>query len=261
MTQATSKARKTSPLFRHMQAQQGGRPWGRVLDAGTGPASLRWIAGLETDSWTAITASERERTLSREAVSDQIRAQDRILKGSWTDPTLLEGEHFDTVIADYLLGAIDGFAPYFQSFLFARLRPLVGRTLYVSGLDPYVPLTRPDDRVMRMLWSIGRYRDSCMLLSGRMPYREYPADWVSDHLQASGYRVDQIWHFNIRFNRHFVDAQIDMCRPGLDALDDRELATSLLRHGETLRQQAHDIIRSEGALRAGRNYVVCATPI
>ena len=46
----------TDALFKHIELLQGKKPWGRLLDAGTGSASLRWITSLDTLSWTAITA-------------------------------------------------------------------------------------------------------------------------------------------------------------------------------------------------------------
>ncbi len=40
--------------------------------------------------------------------------QDQIIVGNWKDPSFLKGQVYDVVLADYLLGSIDGFAPYFQ---------------------------------------------------------------------------------------------------------------------------------------------------
>lgn len=43
-----------------------------------------------------------------------VKAPDEIVVGNWRDEQFLEGRVFDTVLADYLVGAIDGFAPYYQ---------------------------------------------------------------------------------------------------------------------------------------------------
>lgn len=43
-----------------------------------------------------------------------VKPPDEIVIGNWRDERFLEGQVFDTVLADYLVGAIDGFAPYFQ---------------------------------------------------------------------------------------------------------------------------------------------------
>lgn len=244
-----------------MERLQGERPWGAVLDAGTGVNSLSWVAGLATERWTAVTASNGEARWVGEAIAVAKRPQDQIIEGNWADPALLKGEVYDTVLADYLLGAIEGFAPYFQSHLFARLRPLTRRTLYVTGLEPYVPTLRPDTEAGRLLWEIGRFRDACVLLAGHMPYREYPAQWVVDHLPRAGFAVRAVKHFKIGYKKRFVNAQIDLVAPGLENLEDRALAEALKARGEALRAEALEAISAEGALRHCRNYVVVAEPV
>ena len=108
--------------FTLIEELQGNAPFGSVLDAGTGPRSVRWLMKLETDSWTAVTGDPRMRDKVDRQVGEDKRAQDRLLLGNWNDPELLAGETFDTVVADHLLGAIEGFAPFFQTALFPRLR-------------------------------------------------------------------------------------------------------------------------------------------
>jgi len=127
-----------SGIFQKIERLQGARRWGRFLDAGTGTHSIEWVGSLATEQWTAVTGAEAHADQVHDAIAPQRREGDRILVGNWEDPRLLAGETYDTVLADYLLGAIDGFAPYFQHQLFARLRPLVGQRLYVVGLEPYV---------------------------------------------------------------------------------------------------------------------------
>ena len=182
-------ARKHPPLLRHIQRLQGDRPWGSFLDAGTGVQSIRWVADLETEQWTAISASPSHADQVRAAIKQKQRTNDRVVFGNWVDPNLLKGERFETVMADYLLGAIEGFAPYYQPYLFKRLRPLTRGRLYVKGLTPYVPTSRPDTSAARVLWEIGRFRDACMLHGGGIPYREYPAGWVVDNLRMTGFEV------------------------------------------------------------------------
>ena len=114
----TTGTATTDRLFASVERLQGTTPWGRVLDAGTGEHSLRWLSERPTEALAAVTASESMARGLREKVP--LRPQDRLLIGNWTDPTLLAGETFDTVLADYLLGAVDGFAPYFQDQLLPR---------------------------------------------------------------------------------------------------------------------------------------------
>lgn len=252
---------KHPALFRHIEGLQGDRPWGTMLDAGTGVKSIRWLASLPTEKWTAVAGSIGEADRARDSVKETLRPQDQVVSGNWADPQLLSGDVFDTVLADYLLGAVEGFSPYFQSYLFMRLRPMTRSVLYVKGLEPYVPGARPETKAECLVWEIGRFRDACILLSGGRPYREYPAPWVVDHLQRAKFKVRNIEHFSIRYKEKFVNAQIDLCAPGLEKLADRPLATSLAARGEALRAEALEMIEGEGGLTAGRNYVVAAEPI
>lgn len=250
----------TSALFRYIEGLQGDFPWGAVLDAGTGTHSIGWIGALPTERWTAVTGAEGHAAQVQKAIAGIQRPQDRIILGNWADPALLKGERYDTVIADYLLGAVEGFAAYFQHRLFARLRPLVGRKFYVIGLDPYVngPARTPAGNLVR---DIGRFRDACVLLVGETPYREYPAQWVAEHLEASGYRVTASKRFPIRYKARFVNSQIDMCAPRLAAMADRALADALRKRGEILRERALALIEAEGGLAHGQDYVIAAEPI
>jgi len=253
--------RKISALYRHIEKLQGNLSWGNVLDAGSGTASLRWICSLDTHSWTAVTGSESHAQRIKSVCDTLKRPQDKLLIANWAVPSLLEQSQFDTVIADYLLGAIEGFAPYFQTYLFQRLRPLTNHRLYITGCEPYVPQRRPENKVDQIVWEIGRYRDACVLLAGDRPYREYPAYWVVDQIERAGFEVTSVKHFNIRANERFINGQIDLCIPALDLLADQALAKALRNSGEALRKEALALLKTEGgALRTGRDYVIAAKP-
>ena len=49
-----------------------------------------------------------------EQIGFAVKPPDEIVIGNWRDDNFLKDRVFDTVLADYLIGAIDGFAPYFQ---------------------------------------------------------------------------------------------------------------------------------------------------
>lgn len=248
-----------SGLFRCIEDLQGDRPWGSFLDAGTGTNSIAWTASLATERWTAVSGAQGHAIQVRDAVESRRRPQDRIVLGNWANEALLAGERYDTVLADYLVGAIEGFAPYFQPYLFTRLRRLTAGRLYVVGLEPYVT-AEPDTPAGKLVWEIGRFRDACLLLSGERPYREYPAQWVTDHVEAAGFRVLAARRFAIRYKERFVNSQIDMCAPRLAGLADRVLADALTRRGEDIRSRALAMVKAEGGLRHGHDYVLAAEP-
>lgn len=248
-----------SGLFRQIVRLQGDRPWGRFLDAGAGVNSALWGLSLPTKDWTGVTASTVHARAVRVRTKAHLRRQDRLLIGDWTDPALLQGEVFDTVVADYLLGAVEGFAPYFQARLFTRLKPHVGERLYVVGLDPYIigDAPTPASAVVR---EIGRLRDACLLMADEIPYREYPAEWVTDQLTSSGFDVQWARRFPNRYREKWIHAQLDMALLRVARLKDRAVASTLQDHIRDLRLRALDICRAEEGLRRGADYVILAAP-
>lgn len=246
-----------SEIFQSLETLQGSEPWGSFLDAGTGTHSLTWVSKLPTTRWTAVTGAQGHAVQVRDAVEKYRRPQDRIVLGNWADPALLAGEVYDTVLADYLLGAVDGFAPYFQDRLFARLRPLTGNRLYVIGLEPYVTAT-PSEPGGKLVCEIGRFRDACLLLAGERPYREYPAEWAMEHLETAGFRVLSVRHFSNRYQDRFINSQIDMCASRLARLPDRNLAQALQTQGEDIRARAKAHVAQHGSLNYGSDYLIAA---
>lgn len=249
----------TSALFRHIETLQGANDWGAFLDAGTGVNSSLWSTNLSSRAWCGVTGSNGHAAQVRETVEKRLRSQDRLVVGNWADEDLLHGERFETVLADYLLGAIEGFAPYFQAQLFARLKPHVGRRLYVVGLDPYVvgDASTPAAKIVR---EIGRLRDACLLLADETPYREYPAEWAINALGAAGFRLVSARRFANRYRESWVNGQLNMGLRRLARLPDQALAAAMTARLEALREEALQLCRQEGGLRHGYDYVLACEP-
>ena len=199
---------------------------------------------------------------TRAALGEGIRPQDRLLVGNWIDDSLLVGETFDTVLVDYLVGAIEGFAPYWQDQVFERLRPLVAEhgRLYVTGLEPYVQY-QPTTESGRIIWEIGRVRDACLLLAGDRPYREYPLEWMLRQLERAGFRVVESRRFPIRYGPGHVNRQLDMCRRRLQRFGSAPLGSGMLQYVEELRLRALIVLARDGGLRHGHDYVIAAEPL
>lgn len=249
----------SSPIFRRIATLQENQPWGSFLDAGTGLHSLQWVASLQTERWTAVTGADSMAAQVRRAVRSRMRPQDSIVLGNWSDPALLAGETYDVVLADYLLGALDGFAPYGQYELFQRLRPLVGKRLYVVGLEPYVPYF-PQDPAGQVICELGRVRDACLLLAEERPYREYPMEWTLKQIRQAGLRVIDSTQFPIRYGRRYIDSQIRMCETRLARFRDPGVAAAMKAHLAGLEERACRLHDELGGLRHGFDYLVAAEP-
>jgi hypothetical protein len=245
-------------LFAQVLRLHGDLPWGRVLDAGTGAHSLSWLMQRPTEGWVAVTGGEGRKTELLQSHGVSIRPVDQIVVGNWQDPTLLYGEQFDVILADYLLGAIEGWAPFFQDQLFGRLvrhlRP--GGRLYGIGLEPF-----PEgdlDEGGRIIWEIARLRDACILLAGHRCYREYPRVWVERAMEAAGLRLIDSKDMPIRFRRRFIDGQLDVCVRKLPYIRDLSLRASLRNHIEALRSRARAVEEARGGICFGSDWVVAA---
>ena len=110
-------------LFTCIERMHGSHAWGRFLDAGTGLHSLKWIQTLPTISWTAITADNgmRSSIMNDKSVAGTIRLEDKLVVGNWMDDSFRSSlGKYDTILADYLIGAVDGFSPYEQDVIVQR---------------------------------------------------------------------------------------------------------------------------------------------
>jgi len=259
MTDTVSPQRRLG-LFDVIERIQGDLTWGSVLDAGTGAQSASWIADLKTTRWTAVSADAGHLAETRAAIGSKMRSSDRLIVGNWNDASFLGNEVFDTVLAEYLLGAIEGYAPYFQYQLFARLRPHIGRTLYVIGVDPYLPGVC-DTPMGTIVQSIGRFRDACAVLVGVNQYREYPAEWVMDRLQQVGLRILFSRRFPSVYDLGWVDRQLADSRSLINRLAQDQLAKTLLEQAAALRIKAVEVAERDGNLAHGQHYLIAAEPI
>ncbi|MEM1145606.1 MAG: class I SAM-dependent methyltransferase [Pseudomonadota bacterium] len=251
---------KTPKLFKAIETLHGDAPWGHVLDAGTGAHSLTWVQSLPTDRWTAVTAQRLFVEEARSALPSTPRKQDRIVFGNWANGELLVGETFDTIILDYLIGAVDAFAPYFQESLMSLLASRLTGSLYVIGLEPYVPLVEQDE-VGQFIGDLGRMRDACQLLARDRPYREFPSTWVQAQLLRAGLRVSGAKYFPIRYGRKFLENQLSICANRVDTFADPELARAMSNRIFAMREQGNALIDQHGSLRYGKNYVLRATRV
>lgn len=233
--------RREDALFQWFE-RLNGPVWGDVLDAGTGEHSLGWVNSLPARSVTAVTVEAWRMAGLRELAPTA-----RVLLGEWTDPTLLYGETFDQVLVDYVIGAIDGHAPFFQYAYLERLRPHVRGRVYLVGLEP-----QPRDG--SVLDEVCRVRDACILLAGHRCYREYPRAIVVRWLERAGYRVVDAQDFPNRIGPRFVNGQLDVALRKTKLFRDEALRDAMVGTIEDVRARALDL----GETTWGADYVIAA---
>jgi len=272
--------------------------FGRFLDAGTGTHSLRWMASIihrerllaNTDingessapdismkSYVAITADETMRkNVYKQAKELGIENQGSVIIGNWktgikvdeenggiefddSGDALLEGEQFDTILADYLVGAIDGFSPYFQDQIFHRLVKHLapGGRLYIIGLQPIPDSVDGDANVF---CKITKVRDACIKLADHRCYREYPLDWIERHVKRAGLQVVESKKYPIRYDFSTMLRQINVGRSKLKLFPTKGLGKEMGSVLDGLEEECREVTnrQKDGRITLGFDYVVVA---
>jgi ubiquinone/menaquinone biosynthesis C-methylase UbiE len=250
---------KDDVLFGHIEERQGDKPWGRVLDAGTGAHSLRWLATLPINGLVAVTAdSNMQRNCQREIADLGIDNVTELVQGNWfdeTNPLTFAEDEFDVILCDYLIGAMDGFSPYRQDLMIPNLTKYLKPAghMYIVGLEPI-----PDDSDS-VISRVRQVRDACILLAGHKCYREYPATWIERqirHIPDLEYRHRQ--HFTILYHKSTIVKQINVGRSKLPLLPDymRDSMRTLLNDLE--RRADDETEQDTKRIPLGFDYVVTA---
>ena len=260
-------------LFGCIEDSQGSRPFGDFLDAGTGIHSLRWIATLNNDekkgmtSLTAITADKNmQRNVQKEALHLGMGDDAHILIGNWFPPTndndasiSLPLKQYDTILADYLIGAMDGFSPFRQDEMIPKLVKLLnpnGGRLYIVGLEP-LPDSVPNNPNANIITKVRQVRDACILLAGHRCYREYPLEWIHKQVQQSSeLTLIQTNQFPILYRYQTIKRQIDVARSKFPFFSSRALRESMKLVLDDLDEQAKRATSSNSPITLGFDYVV-----
>jgi hypothetical protein len=272
--------------------------FGDFLDAGTGSHSLRWVASIihrdrlllaakqskkaqsnngqqssstttaaaaprvTMNSYTAITADESmRRRVHDEATELNITNYGDIIIGNWEDTALLAGNMYDTIIADYLIGAMDGFAPYYQDVIFERLiqhlRP--GGCLFVIGLQPIPDSQQGGDG--DVFCRITKVRDACILLANHRCYREYPLEWITRQInRIPTLHVTSTQKFPINYTYETMVRQINVGRSKLSYFGSKGLAKEMGGLLDELEKESYTVTKrqKDGKVTIGFDYIVVA---
>ncbi|KAG7395851.1 hypothetical protein PHYBOEH_003097 [Phytophthora boehmeriae] len=225
------------------QQQASGASWGRVLDSGTGRHSLQWLLHGDAASRTSqVVAVTGEQTLAKELSEEFAPSKTpsatplTVHAGNWESNAFLAEEPlFDVIIADYLVGAIEGFAPYFQDEICARLEQLLapGGRIYLVGLQPLSESQAPagarkeDIAAGKLIQEVARTRDACLLLAGRRCYREFPIHWCERQLEKAGLNVTNNIRLTNIYGRASITRQLEVGRRHISMIKDDILAENL----------------------------------
>ncbi|CAH0485293.1 unnamed protein product [Peronospora farinosa] len=280
MTPAT----KTDSLFQwieeceHKHLKVFNSSWGRVLDSGTGRHSLTWLLhGAASHLIREVVAVTGENPLAADLTAEFGSSTTPLLQlqvGNWQNDDFLTNEKsFDVIIADYLIGAIEGFAPYYQDQICTRLEKLLvpGGRIYLVGLQPWSESQAPasasdqDIKAEKLIQEVARTRDACLLLAGRRCYREYPIDWSQRQLEKAGMKVTNSVRLTNVYGRSAITRQLDVGRRHIPLLKDSELANNMIEALNRIDERLEEEFGSkklpkkkQHRIRFGFDYVLAA---
>lgn len=248
-------------LFQEIEYIQykSGKPFGRYLDAGTGAQSFSFLqtllkypkAGVSPNDWVAVTASldmkqkvdsmmdtNINTTQGEEEVEEIMTASKSseckggIIIGNWDhknpENELCKGELFDTILMDYLIGAMDAYSPYFQYQIIDRLKQVLnpnGGRIYIVGMQPIQDILSDEHEILSRMKSL---RDGCIFLAGERYYREYPKEWVIQLLQKTpGFTILADEEFVIGNQFSDVQRQLQVARSKFKFFPNQKLADEM----------------------------------
>jgi hypothetical protein len=254
---------KNDALFGSIENQQGDQPFGNVLDAGTGMHSLRWIATLGDRGMTKFTAITADKTMQqnvqREADALEVSHLGNIIIGNWFGDSPLElHEQYDVVLADYLIGSMDGFSPHQQDLMLPKLIKFLkpGGRLYLVGLQP-LPDTAPGDA--NIICKVRQVRDACILLAGHRCYREYPVSWILRQIEnIPDLELLNTTNFPILYKHQTIVNQINVGKSKFPFFPTTELADQMRKVLDDLERQSFEATQRVERIRLGFDYVVAA---
>lgn len=253
--------------------------WGRVLDAGTGRHSLSWLLKGDASSFIEeVVAVTGEEPLANELSIDFSPSNTphatplKVMTGNWQNEKFLALEKpFDVIIADYLIGAIEGFAPYYQDQICGRLEQMLapnGR-MYLVGLQPLIdPQTSlgssdADADASKMIQHVARTRNACLLLAGRRCYREYPMEWAQRQLVQSGLSVTNTVRYANVYGLSAIIRQLEVGRRHVPMFQDADLAACMQKALDRIEKLLKDEFGSSSDAKQrkisfGFDYVIAA---
>lgn len=181
----------------------------------------------------------------------------------WSLAIFLEGEApFDVIIADYLIGSLDGFAPYMQDTIIQRLGRHLSATgrLYIVGLEPLASTAVSADGDTAAFWiqEMARTRDACILLAGKRCYREMPMSWCDRQLRKNAFQVRNQVRFTNVYTAATIQRQLNVARNQLVAFRDEPLAAAMREALDRMDQQVRQVVGSQ-RIKYGFDYVLQAS--
>jgi SAM-dependent methyltransferase len=237
-------------VFKHIEAFKGTN-WGDVLDAGTGFASMQWLQGVGAKSVTGITASGS----NAERLNKVCGVSCQVIVGDWADPDTLKDRKFDTVLAEYLLGAVDS-TLMLNVFTTLKMHMKDEGILIIVGTEPLNDSAIISEEE-HMLARVTKVRDASLALSGKRAIKQFPLSFYLKLLEQSGLEVIDITLFPVVYGDPWISSQLSIASQTIQNAKtlSNKFASGLLEEIDLLKSMSSS---EEGAFCYGADFVISA---
>jgi hypothetical protein len=106
---------------------------------------------------------------------------------------------------------------------------------------------------------VRRARDSCILLAGHRPYREFPLDWMRRHLETSKFSIVGSKNFTILHSQESIVRQVKVAQSKLPLIVNVDVKKGMEKYLVDLEARARSAVREAGGkIPLSFDYVIAA---
>ena len=213
--------------------------WGRVLDAGAGINSMRWLLRQSYDTVTGVTARPAGLDSYGDALHSFADDSVNIVIGNWKDEAFMKDTNqYDIVLSDYLLGSTELHWMYGAEMLLERILAVLkpNGLLLIIGLEPYEMILDRSDPHDRLVLDVEAIGDSAALLIGESTYRELPQQWVIEQIdRRPDFEVVATQQFSMKLTAESMRRQLAYATKTAAKIVDRDLRVAFEKRIEDLK--------------------------
>jgi len=200
-----------------------------VLDAGAGPSSHLFLAKLRPSRLDSISIDKDIVAKCKGELPYEFRDfVDFKIVDVIDMKKVYSDNHFDVVMADFLIAGIAGWTPFME---IEAIRELY-RVMKPGGILVFVGWEQPsrvsEDRAEKLVVSMYEFVDIARMLTGEKVYREFPLSWTLERLIENGFEIERVEEYRKPLGSSFFDNSYAKVSRILNKEQDKQLKEALL---------------------------------
>ncbi|MCD4785913.1 MAG: class I SAM-dependent methyltransferase [Candidatus Eremiobacteraeota bacterium] len=218
----------------------------RILEAGCGAGNTTLFL-LERNAAMVLAVSNHPDDLEhcRKIIPGKYRGNVELVNNDLRDLKQVEGSSVDIVTAHFLFNVVNPFdADTILCGFNQALKP--GGLLVVIDYAPFDSFVDDTSFIQRDLWNIENAIS--VLLAGKKMYHEYPMDWLSEHIEIAGFKINEVSIplQRVEWSQVLLMGHIKETRRRLKLLKDENHQLALSKKLRVLTQQVENNVVCSG---------------